>query len=275
MPRFNRTFSDCHQKHCFFSSEEIWFLFGIHKTNVIIGIESPYIGRLFEEIQISEQNAFGSLINKGIIYLTNQNSIEFSDPAVKAMIETCVKPEHVVWTILSKNECPESTVQHFLYFSGKHIVELAKESDQTYWLTEVQDEKNVEALIRSYWPDQSENNPATTHFSLVETVFDQASTAFAHGDDDTGRELLANAKLNEKANEELSSVLSSESTYIIAINIHNPIDYSRCYTEGLGYLQGKKGSWIIRQTEEDHTKSIHFQPAHLLEFQNQLFAMVK
>ena len=52
-----------------FSKEELWFLLGLFSPCPILGVENPYTGYLFEEIEKSERAALDTLISQDILLL--------------------------------------------------------------------------------------------------------------------------------------------------------------------------------------------------------------
>ncbi|MEA4906906.1 MAG: hypothetical protein VB089_04760 [Anaerolineaceae bacterium] len=254
-------------------TEELWYLIQLCGSTTVIGIENPYIGYSIEEIEIAEQFTLISLLRKNIVNVTN-GAVEISTPVIKSTIETCVNPQHCLWLIAVRNNRPDLMAQRFLYFAGEHIVGLEKSDQRTYRLTDIQNDTLGE-ILKGYFPDPANPQPAGTSFVLSQPVFDKVSNDFSSGNQAAARRALAEVGVDAQACEELAAALSDDHNYYLAINIHHPMAVDKCYTEGVGYVQGKNGGWAMREYEENGIKNLHFQPAGLPDFLQMILPLIK
>jgi len=255
------------------SSEELWYLLNLYAPTAVIGIENPYTGRFVDEIKNSEQNALNGLMSRQIVHLTDKNSLEFTDPAVKTMIETCLKPEQCLWMIVSHGGEKKIVSQRLVYFSDEQIVDVDREGEHSYKLTTIQDTEALKTLLTAYLSPAAEDEGASTDFVLEQTAFDAAIKAFFKGDDQTGIQILSAAGLNEPSCEELKSALGEEGNSTLAIYMCNPSQPDACNIKGLGYLKGRMGGWMIQEYEKKGSKFVDFQSGKAREFRELTFSL--
>lgn len=255
-----------------FSIDQLWYLLNLESAYSVIGVENPYIGNSREEIKTNEQFALLSIIQKKIIYLTDHNSIEISDPSLKRIIETCAKPQRCLWLTVSQNGQPQTTSQCFFYFSEKDIVESTREN-YSYQLTQIPTIDGLTERLGFYLGDQIESQLTSTAFTLKDTVWTQVMEAFEAKDDRAGKALLVEAGVQEHTRDALTFALRNDPTYFLAIQIHNPTTPESCFTEGIGYLKSCSGEWMFRQHEENGEIYLRFSPANIKEYQDSILAM--
>jgi hypothetical protein len=256
------------------SSEELWYLLGLYAPTSAIGVENPYIGKFVEEIKISEQFALNTLMSSQIVHLADKDSLEFTDKAIKTMVETCLKPDQCLWLVLSKGPKQKILSQRFVYFSGTQIVDLVKEGERTYCLTAVRDKEALSELLQPDLQITSDDKPARTDFSLEQSVLQAVIQAFSTGDIKTGTMLLSSAEISTQSCEELEFALGNEYTNSIAIKICNPTNADTCHMEGISFLNGKPGGWIMHQSEHNTSSFVNFQPGTAKEFQKLTFSLI-
>ena len=62
---------------------------------------------------------------------------------------------------------------------------------------------------------------------------------------------------------------------MIAVHISNPSQPEKAHFQGMGYISGRLGGWLIKQYEQDGTAFMHFHPGLAQEFRDLTFSMVE
>lgn len=256
-------------------SEELWYLFNLYSPTAVIGIENPYTGRLVEEIKISEQFALNELLSKNIVHLADGKTLEFTDPLVKSMVETCLRPDQCLWLTVSQGGQKKIVSQHWVYFSEGQIVDILREGDQAYWLTDVRDGEVLAQYLKEFLSPDTKDDAAGAEFVLEQTAFDVATKAIDSGNAAAGKKILASAGLNNLSIKGLLSALGEEGRSMIAVNISNASHPQQSHMQGLGYLASRSGGWLMKQYQQDGIGYVRFQPGKAEEFRELTFAMVQ
>lgn len=257
-----------------FSTEELWYLFGLYAPTSVIGIENPYTGKLLEEIKKNEQFAVAGLLSRNIIHLNDDNTLNFTDYATQIMIEICLKPQYCFWEIVLDGGRKKIISHHLVYLSDQQMVYVELDLNNRYSLTLARD-RDKEAITELLSPNFSSSQKklvAKSSFTIKQVELDDAIEAFGAGDNKNGLGILSAAGLNQQACKELKSALEESGTTIIATFINNPLNKDQCHIQRLGYLSGKFGGWTMKQHTQNGIEFVNFQPSNAKEFQKIAFS---
>jgi hypothetical protein len=237
---------------------ELWFLLSQYGPGVIVGTGDPYQGWTMEKATRASEEAFRSLLRRGILLPASEHEVFVPTPITKAL-QACHQAENTL--IVQFQESGGSLVRRFFHFFDGMILEMAGTGNARYRLgfvpSAAQLTEEMSALLRADSTAITGGHPLV----LEADQFDRIRRLCANGAVDAATELLSEATVETELAERLVADLAKPLASGAFVAIKSRRAPSGNEVAGFAILEGSHSIWIMEPREQVSTAGVQLTAA--------------
>lgn len=221
---------------------ELWFLLSQYGPGIIVGMGDPYQGWTKEQASRAGEDAFRSLLRRGILLPASEHEVFVPTPITKAL-QACHQAENTL--IVQFQESAGSLVRRYFHFFDGVILEMAETANDRYQLRFVPSAAQLAEELSA--PLRAESTAITSgHPLLLEAdQFDRIRSLCADGAVEVATELLSEANVEAELAERLAADLArpvASGAFVAICSRQTP---SGNEVAGFAILEGRNSIWIL------------------------------
>lgn len=255
----------------YLETNELWLLAKNFSPFLFIGFENPEQGLFADEIELMENKAAKSLVQKGLAIFTTEKELIVHEDLLK-FVKTCVHPQH---TIVILTSYLGNNLSNFINISDEHIIEHFEEYPGLHCLRLI---PNWDSLI-SLISDKLRLNEfieftSASSFSVEEALLLIVVEQVQKGEFETAHSSMVKEGIDIETADSFIQSIKHPLTNSALVVIRNQQDAFQQEVDGFGILESTSGSWLLSPFQKNGISFVECKPTNKNEILNLLMNLI-